>query len=120
MNRTKAVLVVVTLGLASVGTAFADEIMDWNAAGAAALSGASPAAELRVMATLHIALHDAVNSIEPRYKPYGFSIPVSMRASIQAAAASAAHGVLAAMAPESKSMLDAALAGSLAKVPEGR
>jgi hypothetical protein len=120
MNRTKAAVVVVTIWLAPVGIALADEIMDWNAAGAAALSSASPAAELRVMATMHIAMHDAVNSIDPRYRPYGFSIPVSMRASKEAAAASAAHDVLAAMAPESKSMLDAALAESLARVPEGR
>jgi hypothetical protein len=108
--------------IASLGcqVARADEVMDWNAVAAVQLSGEPPAVELRVMATMHAAMHDAVNSIEPRYRPYGFSIPVHMRASQDAAAASAAHDVLSAMVPAQRRAFDAALARSLAKIPEGR
>jgi len=95
-------------------------VMDWNAVAAAALSGEPPAVGSRVMATMHIAMHDAINSIEPRYLPYGFSIPVSARASKEAAVASAAHDVLVAMVPARKPAFDDALAGSLRKIAEGR
>jgi hypothetical protein len=98
----------------------ADEVMDWNAVAAAALPGEPPAVELRTMATMHVAMHDAINSIEPRHRPYGFSIPVHMRASRDAAAASAAHDVLVAMVPAGKAAFDAALARSLSKIAEGR
>jgi hypothetical protein len=121
MDKRKAILAgvfwVVSMGCQA---ASADEVMDWNAVAAAALSRESPAAGLRTMATMHVAMHDAINSIEPRYRPYGFSVPVHMHASQDAAAASAAHDVLVAMAPAQKAVFDAALARSLAKIAEGR
>ena len=122
MDKRKAMVLAGALWIASMGcqAALADEVTDWNAVAAAALSGELPAAELRAMATMHVAMHDAINSIEPRYRPYGFSIPVHMRASQDAAAASAAHDVLVAMVPAQKAAFDAALAGSLAKIAEGR
>lgn len=122
MDKQKAFALASAIWIASMGcqAARADEVMDWNSLASAALSGSAPSAELRVMATMHVAMHDAINSIEPRYRPYGFSIPVHMRASQAAAAASAAHDVLVAMAPAQKAAFDVALAGSLAKIAEGR
>jgi hypothetical protein len=122
MDKRKAMILAGALWIASMGcqAARADEVMDWNAVAAAALSGEPPAAELRTMATMHVAMHDAINSIEPRYRPYGFSIPVQARASQDAATASAAHDVLVAMMPAQKAAFDTALAGSLAKIAEGR
>jgi hypothetical protein len=122
MDKRKAMVLAGAIGIASMGcqAARADEVMDWNAVAAAAVSGAVPAAQLRVMATMHLAMHDAVNSIEPRYKPYGFSIAVHMRASQDAAAASAAHDVLVAMLPARKPAFDAVLARSLSRIAEGR
>jgi hypothetical protein len=122
MDKRKTMLLAGALWVASMGcqAARADEVMDWNAVAAAALSGEPPAAELRTMATMHVAMHDAINSIEPRYRPYGFSIPVHMRASRDAAVASAAHDVLVAMVPAQKPEFDAAFAGSLAKIAQGR
>jgi hypothetical protein len=122
MDKRKALVLASVVWIASMGcqAARADEVMDWNALASTALSGSAPSVESRVMATMHVAMHDAVNSIEPRYRPYGFSIPVNMRASQDAAAASAAHDVLVAMVPSQKPAFDAALASSLAKVPEGR
>jgi hypothetical protein len=122
MDKRKTMVLAGVLWIASMGcqAVRADEVMDWNAVASAALSGEPPAMESRVMATMHVAMHDAINSIEPRYRPYGFSIPVHMHASKDAAAASAAHDVLAAMVPSHRSGFDAALAGSLAKIAEGR
>ena len=122
MDKRKALVLAGAVWIASMGcqAARADEVMDWNALASTALSGTAPSVESRVMATMHLAMHDAINSIEPRYRPYGFSIPVHMRASQDAAAASAAHDVLVAMVPAQKPAFDAALASSLARVPEGR
>ena len=122
MDKRKAMVLAGAVWIASMGceSVRADEVMDWNALASAALSGSAPSVEARVMATMHVAMHDAINSIEPRYRPYGFSIPVHARASQDAAAASAAHDVLVAMVPAHKPAFDAALASSLAKVPEGR
>jgi len=122
MDERKVMVLASVLWIASIGwqSARADEVMDWNAVASTALSGTAPSVELRVMATMHLAMHDAIKSIEPRYRPYGFSIPVHARASQDAAAASAAHDVLVAMVPARKPVFDAALAGSLARIAEGR
>jgi hypothetical protein len=121
MDKARAVILSSVVWLASgQQAARADEVMDWNAVAAAALSAAAPSAELRVMAAMHLAMHDALNSIEPRYRPYGFSVPVHMRASQDAAVASAARDVLAVMVPEQAPAFDAALARSLSRITEGR
>jgi hypothetical protein len=122
MGKRKALVLASAVWIASMGcqAVRADEVMDWNALASSALSDAAPAATLRVMATMHVAMHDAINSIEPRYRPYGFSIPVDMRSSKEAAAASAAHDVLVAMMPERAPAFDAALGRSLSRIPEGR
>jgi hypothetical protein len=103
----------------SIGTARADAVLDWNAT-AAALPIPAPPVLARVMATMHGAVHDAINAIEPRYETYRFTIEAPAGASIDAAAASAAHGVLAALVPAQKAVLDTALAQSLAKVGDER
>ena len=122
MDKRKAVVLAGAIWIASMGcqAARADEVMDWNARASAALSAAPSSIQLRALAAMHLAMHDAINSIEPRDRPYGFSIPVHMRASKEAAAASAAHEVLVAMLPAQRPGFDAALADSLAKIPEGR
>jgi len=93
--------------------------MDWNAT-AAALPIAAPPVMARVMAAMHGAVHDAINAIEPRYEPYRFRIEAPAGASKDAAAASAAHAVLTALVPGQKAGFDAALATSLAEIPEER
>ncbi|MES2562448.1 MAG: vanadium-dependent haloperoxidase [Pseudomonadota bacterium] len=97
----------------------ADVVMDWNAT-AARLPIAAPPVLARVMATMHGAIHDAINSVEPRYETYRFKVQSPPNASKDAAAASAAHGVLTALVPGQRAVFDAALAASLAKIPEER
>ena len=115
-----AASVVAVLSLSgAIGTARADVVMDWNAT-AAALPIPAPPVLARVMAAMHGAVHDAVNAIEPHYDTYRFSIEASAGASKDAAAASAAYGVLSALVPSQKAALDTALAQSLAKVNDER
>jgi hypothetical protein len=74
----------------------------------------------RSFAMLHIAIFDAVNSIERSFTRYFIEVRASRGASKQAAAAQAAHDVLVALYPQQQDMLDAALAASLNGLPPGR
>jgi hypothetical protein len=71
----------------------------------------------RSFAMLHIAIFDAVNSIERAFTPYFIKVRASRGASKQAAAAQAAHDVLVTLYPQQQDMLDAALAASLDGLP---
>ncbi len=119
-QRAFAAAVVATLCLSgAIGSARADTVLDWNAT-AAALPIAVPPIHARVMAAMHGAVHDAINSIEPHYETYRFPVEAPAGASKDAAVATAAHVVLAALVPSQKSALDTALAQSLAKISDER
>lgn len=97
----------------------ADVVTDWNTTVTAVTStGASPP-QVRAYALVHAAMHDAVNAIEHRYQPYAVDLKAPAGANVDAAAAAAAHGVLTAILPSQKAAADAALAASLAKIPDG-
>jgi hypothetical protein len=84
--------------------------------------GAQPATihPTRSFAIMHAAIYDAVNSIDRTHKPYLVRLGgVPQSASQDAAAAVAAHDVLAALYPNFQAMLDAQLQQSLAPIPEG-
>ena len=80
--------------------AFADVVTDWNAvAGKAAVKACiapfdDPLHESRLYAMMHIAIHDALNAIDPRYRSYVFASSQARWASVDAAVATAAHDVL--------------------------
>jgi PAP2 superfamily protein len=85
-------------------------------------TGAQPATihPTRSFAIMHAAIYDAVNAIDGTHSPYVVDLPtVSASASQDAAAAAAAHAVLAALYPTFQAMLDAQLQQSLAPIPEG-
>ncbi|MCL1634715.1 vanadium-dependent haloperoxidase [Luteimonas sp. SX5] len=99
----------------------ADAITDWNEKAVALVSEQKllpPQAE-RVMACVHVAMFDAVNSIGPRYRPYRHAIPATANASKSAAAAAAAATVLVGLHPERAKQTNADLAAYLAKLPQG-
>src|SRR5262249_9420007 len=58
-----------------------------------------PPPNARGMAMLHVAMFEAVNAVERRYSPYKLTLPADRTASKEAAAATAAHGVLSALHP---------------------
>jgi hypothetical protein len=101
--------------------ACADVVNDWNdqvvAAGYAARVGNS--VHSRNMAIMHIAMFEALNSIEPRYAPYLKRLPAEPGTSKDAAAAAAAHYALVRLFPEQTKDFDKAYQASLASVPEG-
>jgi len=78
----------------------ADVVTDWNAnAGQAAIAACfSPDGdalhESRLYAMMHVAIHDALNAIDRRSRPYILDIQAQPGASTDAAVAAAAHDVL--------------------------
>lgn len=72
----------------------------------------------RALAMVHLAIHDALNAIVPVYRQYA-TIDADPRAHPIAAAAQAAHDVLAAQYPGERAELDAELAHWLSKIPSG-
>jgi hypothetical protein len=74
----------------------------------------------RSYSMMHGAMFDAVNSIDGSYTPYLIEVPGTKNASIEAAAAQAAHDVLVALYPSRASIFDAELQASLAGLPASR
>jgi hypothetical protein len=117
---TRSVLLVALL--AALPCAHADVVPDWNLTTAQTLRTAKAGSGLshsRVYAMVHGAMFDAVNAIERRYYSYAEDLKAAPGASHDAAAAAAAHRVLAELYPLQQATLDAALAASLAKVQDG-
>jgi hypothetical protein len=75
---------------------------------------------VRSYAMMHAAMFDAVNSIDGTYTPYLTDVPGSKNASLEAAAAQAAHDVLAALYPTRLAVFDTELAASLQAIEENR
>ena len=78
----------------------ADAVTDWNEnAGVAATAACiapldNPLHESRIYAMLHVAIHDALDAIDRRSRPYTFDMPAAPGASPDAAVAAAARDVL--------------------------
>jgi hypothetical protein len=102
LNTRKAAGLYLCLGLALLrpASAAADAVTDWNAnAGRAAVAacispGDDPLHESRMYAMMHIAVHDALNAIDRRSRPYAFEAVAPAGASWNAAVAAAARDVL--------------------------
>jgi hypothetical protein len=77
-----------------------DAVTVWNAtAGVGATKAciaplADPFHESRLYAMMHVAIHDALNAIDRRFRPYTFDQQVAPGASPEAAVAAAARDVL--------------------------
>ena len=100
--------------------AAADVITEWGGRGVAiGTEKQLPNAPLtRNLAIVHVAMFEAVNAIDGRYKPYKLALPAERTASKDAAAAAAAHAVLVSLYPDQKPKLDEALRASLTAVGE--
>jgi hypothetical protein len=85
----------------------------------ASFGGTSPYMAQRMMAMVHAAMFDAVNSIERRYRPYQMQLPADSATSKEAAAAAAAATVLATIDPKTAGEMKVALATYLASIPDG-
>src|SRR6266542_6315765 len=102
-----------------------DVVVEWNRTllSIVRTPGAQPATvhPTRSFAIMHAAIYDAVNSIVRTHQPYvALVLPASRDASLQAAAAAAAHKVLVVLYPTFKPALDAELQRSLAHASDRR
>lgn len=115
--RFARVLIVCLAVMAFAMPARGDVVTDWNQT--TLTLGGGGAILSRSLAMVHIAMFDAVNSVTPGFHPYAIEVPGAAGASAEAAAASAAYRVLLLRSPAQKPALDAALAASLAAIPDG-
>jgi hypothetical protein len=99
----------------------ADVVIDWNviATDAAFAAGKNALEQSRIYAMTHAAIHDALNAIDRRYRPYALDRRAEPNASAEAAVAAAAHDVLVAQLPTQRATLDASYAASLAGIADG-
>ena len=113
----------------------ADAVTDWNvragrAAMAACLSPTGNAlAESRMYAMVHVAIHDALNAINRRSRPYALDTQAPSWASADAAVAAAAHDVLVSVIDQlqespqcvlaGKASVEADYAAALGAIPDG-
>jgi hypothetical protein len=113
------ILLMVVIGLPS--TARADVVTDWNQIALNMASAINPqfAQQTRALAIVHVAMFDAVNSIDQRFSTYAIRLHAPSGASPEAAAATAAYRVLLTLAPTQQVSLDTAYAASLAQIPDG-
>src|SRR5262245_7551180 len=110
----------IMIGLTGLsGPASADVITDWNETAVAFVTKhrlLPPQAE-RVVASVHVAMFDAVNSIERRYRPYRLAVTAAKETSKETAAAVAAGMVLAGLHPRDVEELNSLMATYLAAIP---
>jgi hypothetical protein len=97
LDRITPIFTVICLVFCLFASARADVVSDWNAVATQAVAtagtarpGASGALDI---ATVHVAIYDAVQSIEKKYQPYYLAIPNASGSTV-AAASAAAHDVL--------------------------
>jgi hypothetical protein len=117
-NHRIALVAIALLGIAQ--PAFADVIADWNDKAIDFIVGHKippPPAE-RLIAMTQLAMFDAVNSIDRKYRRYLVQLPARPTASKEAAAAAAAETVLAGVNPQTQAEMQAALAAYLAAIPD--
>ena len=91
-------------------------IREWNLLAEGVVPASAGPTQPRTYAMMHIAMFDAVNSIEGGYTSYRVRIPATRFASSEAAAAQAAHDVLVALWPANTTQFDTALNARLADI----
>ena len=109
-----AIVVAIFLPL---GSAAADVVTDWNAIAITATAvPPNSILQSRALAMTHAARFDAINAVDRRYPPIAVDAKARPGASIDAAGAAAAHGILVRLAPMQRPMLDAALKDALGRI----
>lgn len=115
-----ALAAVASLWFGYSADARADAVTDWNgiALGASSTAAENGIRRTRTMAIVHIAIHDALNSIDRRSEAYAVCRPTP-DAMPEAAVASAAFHALVALLPTRQESLEEDFADALAGLPDG-
>src|SRR4030095_12148484 len=102
-------MAILAILFAAPASASADAVTDWNAIAIQTISAATPARPAPVgfldMAIVQVAVYDAVQAIDRRFKPYHVEIP-GASGSPEAAVARAAHDILVNLFPAQTMSLD--------------
>ena len=134
-----ALVLLATLTTVPDAAAGGDAVTVWNAnAGVAATAACiapidNPLHESRIYAMMHVAIHDALNAIDRRSRPYAFDRRAQPGASPEAAVAAAARDVLVPLIAQlplelvtqdcidaGVASVEAAYTAALAAIPGGR
>ena len=109
--------VICCAGLATAASA--DGVTDWNKLllDSIAATNVAPPAASRMMAMVHTAQFEAINSIDRNYRCYNAYLDCAADSDRSAAAAQAARDVLTMLFPTRQSIFDAKLSADLASVP---
>jgi hypothetical protein len=97
-----------------------DVVLRWNEIAVATVGSQAPFPSTRAMATVQLAVFEAVNAITGKYEPYLGALAAPDGASTEAAAIAAAHGVLKAFFPGASDTLDTLRTESLAVLPDAQ
>lgn len=93
-------------------------VIDWNLNAHAVIKAAEqhrdPMSASRSLSMMHLAMHDAVNAVERRYRGFAYEVAAGEGgADAAVAAAVAAHDVLAALYPGQKALVQSQLDATL-------
>ena len=124
-HLTSAIIFGSWLAIGVPVSANANVITDWDGKAVALVMPAGPLGvsqqiytAQRMMGMVHVAMFDAVNSIERRYEPYLVQLPADPTTSKEAAAAAAAATVLATIDEKTAREVTVTLATYLASIPD--
>lgn len=111
------------MALVNTGVAAADDVLlDWNRLAVDCIVNnvayQDPGMASRTLAMVNIAMYDAINHLQPTHRPFYQHGPAPSKASLNAAAATAAHRVLSSIYTDQAAALDLQLADRLSLIPD--
>jgi len=95
-------------------------VLQWNDIAVQAVGATAPFPSTRAMATVQVAVFEAVNAITHQYTPYLGTVSAPDGASADAAVVTAAHDTLLWLFPSQQSFLDGKQADSLGAIHDGQ
>jgi hypothetical protein len=116
-SKLAGVALVIAAVVGGGSPARADVVHDWNIEALRVAFNVGPP-QARVLAIVHVAMHDAINAVTGKYETYAPKVTVPPVTSATAAGAAAAHRVLVTIFPQMTAAYDQALNVSLAPISE--
>ena len=95
-------------------------VLQWNDIAVQAVGATPPFPSTRAMATVQVAVFEAVNAITHQHQPYLGGLGAPAGASSDAAVVAAAHDTLVWLFPGQQAFLDGKQTESLAAIPDGQ
>lgn len=113
-------MICVLLVLAGQASARPSVVLEWNDVALETIQRTStpPPLAARALAMVHVAVHDAVNSVQPTHDPFRIYVPDSIDTDREAAAVEAAFTVLWHLYPAERRRLETARNGSVERVAQ--